>query len=393
MIDASNETICGEIGSPITELDQNGLMKTLRVDVNDAQATTRNPQDNLRLFPHLTQPSGNEYVLQIVNAGTQCVNTERVVTEPPDGDELQQVIDYWEQRLEEAERKRFAEDVPRTLVESVIKERRKIRDLECELIKKNLDHLEKRSNKSSNSADSRNSSNDRDYPKGHTSDECATKHTSNSNVYHVQQHRRQPDAMVVEFNKLSEEAAHARFGSHIKPGQENTADILEAVPPSAMLQHKQYLHKATSQQQHTNQRGGTDTSIYSRMPQHHKHALNVLQNNDFEYVFPGVADMQVSPQDAPYVMLNSSSSDRSSRRQSDSNNSAGSVLTSRQSLHSQQTSRQPQFEQQQQSDRQQRLSPVRPNYFTDQFRPPARPFSLSHNSDSTTSNSSNSPHS
>lgn len=143
---------------------------------------------------------------------------------------LEEKVEYWEQKIAELERKRFADDVSRTLVESIIKQRREIRELEFQLCKQNL-----------------------------------------------------------------EQSAASKFGSQIKPGQENTADILNAVPPSGSLQHRQYLSNIHRHpQQYQEQR-----HVYQDH-QHHssRHVSRRREHQVYVQLGNHLADRKIMPDDA-----------------------------------------------------------------------------------------------
>lgn len=154
--------------------------------------------------------------------------------------DLQQEAQYWEQKVEDLERRQFADDVPRTLVENFIKHRKELRELEFQIHELNL---------SNQYFGTQSSYADSDHEQSYFDHKLI-------NDYHE----------LGRTDLMSPRAA-SKFGSRIKPGQENTADILNAVPPSGSLQHRQYLNKASS---------GTDTSEYSQMPsfQQHSHRLS-----------------------------------------------------------------------------------------------------------------------
>lgn len=105
---------------------------------------------------------------------------------------LDEQIEYWEQEVAKLERVRCTADVPKLLVENVIKLRKELRELEVQEYALDLESYE-------------------------------------------------PDGFL-EICELSA----SKFGSKIRPGQENTADILDAIPPSGSLQHQQYLCRTST---------------------------------------------------------------------------------------------------------------------------------------------------
>lgn len=169
--------------------------------------------------PGLAHPVNLDDILQI------DMDTVRLEEECQ---ELEAQARYWEEKVEELERKQFAEDVPRTLVENIIKYRKDLRNLEFQLY---LQELESEESISSG---------------GKLSYSPSDHQLSNNNSSPME---------ACLFNEQISPAA--KFGSSIKPGQENTADILDAIPPSSSQQRRQYLTKSSR---------GTDTSEYSQLP-------------------------------------------------------------------------------------------------------------------------------
>lgn len=135
---------------------------------------------------------------------------------------LEDEVRIWEHKVAELERKRFDDEVPRSLIDKMIDQRARLRDLEVQLYKLDLE----------------------------LADEIS---------------------MCPEFD--DSKPSTSRFGSQIQPGQENTADILDAIPPSGSLQHQQYLCKASS---------GTDSSEYSQSPMFEQHKKHFIDGNDIQ---------------------------------------------------------------------------------------------------------------
>lgn len=129
---------------------------------------------------------------------------------------LDKQVEYWEQKVASLEYEKCKDDVPRTLVGKVVKLRKELRDLEVQEYVLDLESCESDG-----------------------------------------------------FSEACEISA-GKFGSNIKPGQENTAYILDAIPPSGSLQHQQYLCRAST---------GTDSSEYAQLPNYrqHKHRVHVRQ--------------------------------------------------------------------------------------------------------------------
>lgn len=152
---------------------------------------------------------------------------------------LESQVQRWEERVDQLERERFRRTSPRSLIDKLIQKRKYIRELDFQLFKLNLEAQDSDSlyRKLSPLADNENQ---------------------------IQSYK--DSFQIIENKKLETNLAAGKYGSQIKPGQENTADILDAIPPSGQLQHKQYLTKTTS---------GTDYSDYSRSPidSRHRHFL------------------------------------------------------------------------------------------------------------------------
>lgn len=135
---------------------------------------------------------------------------------------LEDEVRIWEHKVAELERKRFDDEVPRSLIDQMIDQRARLRDLEVQLYKLDLE----------------------------LTDEIS---------------------MCPGFD--DSKPSTSRFGSKIQPGQENTADILDAIPPSGSLQHQQYLCKASS---------GTDSSEYSQLPMFEQHKKHFIDGNNIQ---------------------------------------------------------------------------------------------------------------
>lgn len=250
---------------------------------------------------------------------------------------LEEEANYWERQVEELERKQYDSGVSRQLVERIIEGRRELRELELQLLEMNFNENEFWDNLGA----SRNQS-------------------------HHNQHRSAPstDLKILE-KKYKPTGAASKFGSHLKPGQENTADILNVVPPSGSLQHRQYLNKASS---------GTDTSDYSQLPrfvdQQHSHRLGAGPFLD------GSAFRGSNHQDCKHhsrhrhqrhlhhhqqiYQHTSSSSQRVSRRQENH----------QQSIYMQLDGGGACGEKLRGPNNRSCSSPIRPNHFKDEFKPP-----------------------
>lgn len=104
-----------------------------------------------------------------------------------------------ENEVDELERKRIPADVPRTVVDGIIKFRRSIRDYESKIIALKIERKKQ---------------------------EQAKDETNNLKL---------PDNIKTDCS-----------WSQLEPGQEDTADILDAIPPSASLQQMHYLKASSS---------------------------------------------------------------------------------------------------------------------------------------------------
>jgi hypothetical protein len=127
--------------------------------------------------------------------------------------ELEREAEYWAQIEEAAIRKQYRDDVPRTLVENIIKLHKEIREFEIQDYNQRL------------------------------REQCLY-HDDRGDLC-FDETRIKDDYEPGLWSRLS--PSLGKFGSHIEPGQENTADILSCVPPSGSLQYRQYLSKASSE--------------------------------------------------------------------------------------------------------------------------------------------------
>lgn len=190
---------------------------------------------------------------------------------------LEQQVKYWEDKVDDLERKRCGEDAPRTLVEKVLKQRKKLREIELQIFKLNLESSEESINnkKHFTTKSDLNAHHHLDYDRSESqlADELisADNDDENEDGLYTGIGAKGSSLGVVDISSVNmERQAASKFGSHIKPGQENTADILDAIPPSGSLQYRQYLNKASS---------GTDSGDYSQQPMfdqrhlHHQHIL------------------------------------------------------------------------------------------------------------------------
>ena len=168
---------------------------------------------------------------------------------------LEEEAENLERRLDDLERKRFAEDVPRTLVENIIKLRKVERALEFQLYERTLES----SNESSERQSCEKLSISSRQHDGHSPSGGGQFGIDSSNQIYLMndvvallRHSDLSDRLTAKSPSPTNHSP-SKFGSRIKPGQENTADILNAVPPSGSLQHRQYMNDRfhrPSQQQH-----------------------------------------------------------------------------------------------------------------------------------------------
>lgn len=202
LVNASNETIC--------DIDQ--------TQTNSLSSNNRNIQNS-----DMTQPLTVE--INQFNDDSDDYDSESDFDDMLSSQELEDEckrledeVRIWEQKVAELERKRFDDEVPRSLIDKMIDQRARLRDLEAQLYKLDL------------------------------ADESS---------------------MCIDFD--DSKPSTSRFGSQIQPGQENTADILDAIPPSGSLQHQQYLTRAST---------GTDSSEYSQLPTFDQHKKHIIEDSD-----------------------------------------------------------------------------------------------------------------
>jgi len=231
----SEETICGNHLTPTNMQDNDGYIR--HSDVNmasplqiDVQELYRGPTTDSQFPKAPSHPISLDDILQIdiddLRLKDECEN-------------LENQVQYWEQKVDDLERKTFSEDVSRTLVENLLMEKKLLRELEFQLYKLRLDSQDT-------------------FPLSQRLSPHFS-HLSNKGV---------------DFDGTNCKKYTGKFGSHIRPGQENTADILDAVPPSGSLQRRQYLSKAST---------GTDFSDYSQLPTNGRH-IHRLQSPSHQTV-------------------------------------------------------------------------------------------------------------
>lgn len=180
---------------------------------------------------------------------------------------LERDVQIWEDKVDELERERFKKTASRSLVEKLVKQRRIIRELDFQLFKLNLE------------------AEDSDY----LSRKLSPLSDNENHIESCQPASRLPSPHFINhkdleasgISKLGSNLVAGRYGSQIRPGQENTADILDAIPPSGPLQHRQYLTKASS---------GTDHSDYSRLRQVNRHAHLLPKRNSRQPVHEPAAN-------------------------------------------------------------------------------------------------------
>lgn len=206
--------------------------------------------------PGLAHPVSIDDILQI------DINTTRLEEECQ---ELEAQARYWEEQVEELERQQFADDVPRTLVENIIKHRKDLRNLEFQLYLQELESDESISLVSSGFGDKLSQSPSEQLtssssPPSNNRTTMASSSTSTTTITSAMDNNH----FMMDLRESSNYSPAGKFGSLIKPGQENTADILNAIPPSSSQQRRQYLTKSSR---------ATDTSEYSQLPHFdlHKH--------------------------------------------------------------------------------------------------------------------------
>lgn len=240
----SNETICDVDQTQTNSASSNKqYMQPLTVDVNGSPTDPNDYDSNYYLVPTSAD---------IDQMGSHLEDECKV---------LEEQVRLWEQKVEELERQKFAPDVPTSLIDRMVELRKELRDLDTELFKLDLEEEMR-----------------------HVV--VGEKVFTDTQLSNYLSHK---DARFCS-------PQEARFGSQIKPGQENTADILDAIPPSGSLQYRQYLSRAST---------GTDYSEYSQLPafdQHRKHqvdrgrARNDSQSKSQVYVDFDVANHQIKLQ-------------------------------------------------------------------------------------------------
>jgi len=244
--DESVQTIC-----PYNDRTQTGTKPCLKCSDSE---NSMPPLDS----PLLEQLSLHEDPLHFLQSDQEFLyaNEEYICSR------LEEECRRLEERVADLEKRRFAPEVPRTLVDNIIHHRKELRDLNVQLYKRELD-----SDDSERQSCDR-FSNDPSSPSG----ERIRVGCISPRVYG------EADLIGYELSdrrfppSIDDEAHYrrGRFGSEIKPGQENTADILNAIPPSGHLQHKQYLNKASS--------GVTNINSYSQFHHHHQQRQKQKQN-------------------------------------------------------------------------------------------------------------------
>lgn len=195
---------------------------------------------------------------------------------------LEAEAQYWEQKVESLERQQFAEDVPRTLVDSIIKHRRELRDLEYEIYKRALEYeIDKRALDSEESdilsCEGRLSQKWLDDSSPSDLQSPVGNKYIDTQMYPMNDVDCIDNQLVEDMDEslnLCDARASGKFGSQLKPGQENTADVLDAIPPPSSLQRRQYLNRASS---------GTDTSEFSQLPTFNQHAHKLVRHHQINY--------------------------------------------------------------------------------------------------------------
>lgn len=344
VVGMSNETICGtdstQVNKPIVnnsdgyvQLSAMNMGRSLRIEINDMDEDNtmdKWPPAPAKSYDAPKHPVSLDDILQI------DLDENRLEDERKN---LENLVKIWEQKVDEMERRRFADDVPRTLIEKVLQQRKELRDLECQLYKIGLEEsLDQTSPSSHKLFESQFSP---------AQDEFGSTGNGGGNGDRI----------------MKTTAASNRIGgSHLRPGQENTADILEYIPPASSLQYKQYLNRAST---------GTDSSEYSQLPNYdipHKHPL---QNNETNQ------------------RHNTDSSNHHHRKQY--RHRQYQTHTRQHQHHYSQREQQEvyvQLDSPEVSNNKPRSSPIRPNYFKDDFK--SSHVDMSQDSNSTASSSS--PH-
>lgn len=358
-INASVETVCGS--------DHTTTNNTLgALNYNDRHAAYHNNHSMKPLeieidSPQMDDEDGSHHVL--TSAANTPLSLEDILQIDMDNlrlDEecraLEAEAQFWEQKVEELERRQFAEDVPRTLVDSIIRARKEVRDLEFQLYKQNL------------AAEEMDAFSDGNWNQTSTATgadaECLSLRDiqdDDDEMYYTNENNGDDDVddrmvMMMMSNKMSTNTTNVsassryvsdddlgKFGSHLKPGDENTADILNAIPPSGSFQHRHFLQ----QQQHNHQKhhskptSGTDTSEHSQLPTFHHHHNHQQQQHRSRHT-----RRQHHQQQQLYVQLDSQSKSCASPAMA-----AAAGTGKQQQLAS-------------------RASPIRPNHFKCEFRSP-----------------------
>ena len=288
---------------------------------------------------------------------------------------------FWEQKIEDLERKQFADDVPRTLVDSIIKHRRELRDLEYQLYRITLDSEES----DTFSYEGKMSQTMNWLDEISPSDQSPVLMVDPQVCYMndascVNNRASELDDLNVAGIKISN-----KFGSHLKPGQENTANVLDAVPPPRSLQHRQYLNKASS---------GTDSSEYSQLPSYNQHSHKIVRHHQVAHGDEHSMEEDTRNSHGFHRHQHQHHQHHHHRQRHHQQKRISRREVQPQQLSQQQKSQQlyVQLERTESGDLQspsrQRASPIRPNHFKCQFR---SPHVIAQDSSSTTSPSSSSP--
>lgn len=352
-VGVSSETICsGELTQKTTSRrsytkittnnrtsDLNNYSKPLEVDISDNNPTFQHFRRQMGHAGSRYNPDTGPISFDILNADYEDPEKTKIK-------ELEDEVKLLEKIVEELERKRFAPDVSQTLVSSVIVHRKMLRDIDLEIYKVHLEST--------------------------TPSECSESYMTNYN------NKSLDDSFVIlEPEKELADTADAdrpisvaidalatvgcgfsrgRFGSRLEPGQENTADILDAIPPSSSLQHRQYLNRAST---------GTDYSEYSQMPSYnqYKHQLPQQQQQ-------GLGASNKEPQNSLYSQTRSHNNIKpvcqlpAARQQQQTSQGQNSEV----SMYSYLCNTSETVAQQQYHPPHRLKSPVRPDHFKDKFK-------------------------
>lgn len=220
----SNETIC-DLTTTNRRHDNGAYLK--HSDINRIQPLDIQVNVPVMSVEKADHPIGLDDILQVDMETLRLEEECRM---------LESQVQYWEDKVEQMEREKFKRTASRSLIDKLIQKRKNIRDLDFQLFKLNLEVQDS---------------------------DCLSQKLS---------------PLSDSKNPIHNSLLAGRYGSQIKPGQENTADILDAIPPSGQLQHKQYLTKAST---------GTDHGDYSRIESRHRHFLprrNCREPQAFVYV-------------------------------------------------------------------------------------------------------------